>query len=301
MVITGALIRKARKDRGMSQIQLAEGICTQATISSIESQNVCTSVDILVKICRKLDLKITDVAKNQRYGDKIFSYIEDDMRNHLYAEANRQINQIDTKKLETRYMLGRYHCYRGFIELYINDDIHEAIFHFNLQLTQYSADKFTFYQAWSNLGIGLAYQKLGKSQRAEGFIDSSSQILSKVKKSGKHDMVVIVDLYVDIIAAYLELGKEDRAMPLIHEILHELTRQELMYKVDVLTELESKCLYAKGQIVQATMKQIAAMFVAELRGNTALAEKILKHNQSHIIEMVKNEAAKNEGRPTLIQ
>ena len=193
-------------------------------------------------------------------------------------------------------------CLFEYVQLFsAYDDIHEAIFHFNLQLTQYSADKFTFYRARSNLGIGLAYQKLGKSQRAEGFIDSSSQILSKVKKSGKHDMVVIVDLYVDIIAAYLELGKEDRAMPLIHEILHELTRQELMYKVDVLTELESKCLYAKGQIVQTTMKQIVAMFVAELRGNTALAEKILKHNQSHIIEMVKNEAAKNEGRPTLIQ
>nr|WP_173667737.1 helix-turn-helix transcriptional regulator [Lentilactobacillus buchneri] len=301
MVITGALIKKARKDKGMSQVHLAEGICTQATISSIENQNTCSSVDILVNLCQKLDLKITDVAKNTRYGDKVFSYIEDDMRNHLYADANRQIGRIDCKKLNTRYMLGKYHCYRGFIELYINDDIDEAIFNFNLQLTQYSADEFTFYQAWSNLGIGLAYQKLGKLDRAEGFIDSSAKILAKVKKAGKHDMIVIVDLYVDIIAAYAELGKYDRALPLIHEILHELTEQDLIYKVDVLAELESKCLYAKGQVVQATMKQFAAMFIAELRGNTELAEKILKRNQSHIVEMVKNELAKSEGHPTFVK
>ncbi|MSE22011.1 helix-turn-helix domain-containing protein, partial [Lactobacillus parabuchneri] len=41
MVITGSLIRKARRDKGMSQVQLAEEICTQATISSIESRNTC--------------------------------------------------------------------------------------------------------------------------------------------------------------------------------------------------------------------------------------------------------------------
>ncbi|GAD16002.1 helix-turn-helix domain-containing protein [Lentilactobacillus otakiensis DSM 19908 = JCM 15040] len=301
MVITGSLIRNARKNKGMSQVQLADGICTQATISSIENQNACTSVEILFAICKKLDVKITDVTKNTRYGDKVFSYIEEDMRNHLYADANKHIDQIDCKKLNTRYLKGKYHCYRGFIELYINDDINEAIYNFNLQLTQYAAEEFTFYQAWSNLGIRLAYQKLGKLNRAEGFIDSSAKILAKVKKAGKHDMIVIVDLYVDIIAAYAELEKYDRALMLIHEILHELTQRDLIYKVDVLAELESKCLYAKGEVVQGTMKQFAAMFIAELRGNTELAEKILKRNQVHIVEMVKNELAKNEGHPTFVK
>lgn len=301
MMITGSLIRNARREKGLSQVQLAEGICTQATISSIENQNACTSFDILAKLCRKLDLRITDVARNSRYGDKVFSYIEDDMRNHLYADANKHIDQIDSKKLDSRCMKGKYHCCRGFIELYINDDIEEAIYNFNLQLTQYSTDKSTFYEAWLNLGIGLAYQKLGKLCRAESFIDSSSKILSKVKKEGKHTMIAIVDLYVDIIAAYAELGKHQRALTLIHEILHELTEQDLIYKADVLAELESKCLYAQGEVIQATMKQFTAMFVAELRGNTDLADKILKRNQSHIIEMVKNELSKNEGNPTFIK
>lgn len=301
MVLTGSTIRNARKAKGMSQVQLAEGICTQATISSIENQNASTSFDILAKLCRKLGLRITDVAKNSRYGDKVFSYIEDDMRNHLYADANRHIDQIDFSKLNTRTMKCKYHCYRGFIELYINDDIDEAIYNFNLQLTQYAAEEATFYQAWSNLGIGLAYQKLEKLNRAESFIDSSAKILSHVKKEGKHNMCVIVDLYIDIIAAYSELGKYDRASCLIHEILHELTERDLIYKADVLAELESKCLYAQGEVIQATMKQFAAMFIAELRGNTDLAEKIMNRNQSHIVEMVKNELAKNEGNPTFVK
>lgn len=301
MVLTGSTIRNARKAKGMSQVQLAEGICTQATVSSIENQNTSPNFDILAAICRKLDLLITDVAKNSSYGDKVFSYIEDDMRNHMYAEAKNHIDQIDCDRLNTKTMKCKYHCYRGFIELYINDDIDEAIYNFNLQLTQYAADEATFYQAWSNLGIGLAYQKLGKLSRAENFIDASAQILSKVKKEGKHNMCVIVDLYIDVIAAYSELGKYDRASCLIHEILHQLTQQDLIYKADVLAELESKCLYAKGQVIQATMKQFAAMFIAELRGNTDLAEKIMNRNQSHIVEMVKNELSKNEGNPTFVK
>lgn len=301
MVLTGSTIRNARKAKGMSQVQLAEGICTQATVSSIENQNTSPNFDILAAICRKLDLLITDVAKNSSYGDKVFSYIEDDMRNHMYAEAKNHIDQIDRDRLNTKTMKCKYHCYRGFIELYINDDIDEAIYNFNLQLTQYAADEATFYQAWSNLGIGLAYQKLGKLSRAENFIDASAQILSKVKKEGKHNMCVIVDLYIDVIAAYSELGKYDTASCLIHEILHQLTQQDLIYKADVLAELESKCLYAKGQVIQATMKQFAAMFIAELRGNTDLAEKIMNRNQSHIVEMVKNELSKNEGNPTFVK
>ncbi|MFT8909315.1 MAG: XRE family transcriptional regulator, partial [Lentilactobacillus diolivorans] len=74
-----------------------------------------------------------------------------------------------------------------------------------------------------------------------------------------------------------------------------------IYKIDILEELESKCLYAQGQIVQGTMKQFAAMFVAELRGNTALSDKILKQNQAHIVELVKKELAKNLGDSVMVK
>ncbi len=97
------------------------------------------------------------------------------------------------------------------------------------------------------------------------------------------------------------MEKYDWALVLIHEILKQLTEDDLIYKVDILAELESKCLYAQGEVIAATMKQFAAMFIAELRGNTELSEKILKRNQSHIVQMVKKELKKNEGNPTYVQ
>ncbi|WP_054654924.1 helix-turn-helix domain-containing protein [Lentilactobacillus kisonensis] len=301
MVIIGSKIRKSRKQKGISQVQLAEDICTQATISMIETQNSCTSFEILCKVCDRLGLNVTDVTTNPEYGDKLFSLIDEDMRNHEYRKASKHIKQISFDKLTSKASRGRYSCYLGYINLYIDNDVNEAIYNFHVMLTRYSADDYTFYQAWANLGLGLAYQKLGKRTRSEEFIDVSTQILTKLKSDEKHDFLAIVDLYVKIIDLYIDLKDYQRSIELIMDVSGKLTKANLIYKLDVLAEQESKCYYAEGKNVQATMKQFTALFIAQLRGNTLLAEKISTNNQAHIIKIVKEEIAKTEGLPTLIQ
>ncbi|GHP14362.1 transcriptional regulator [Lentilactobacillus fungorum] len=301
MVITGSLIRKARKQKGISQVQLAEGICTQATISSIETQNSCTSFEILCKVCDRLDLDVTEVTSNPQYGDKLFSLIDEAMRNLEYEKASRYIKQISFNKLTSKASRGRYSCYLGYINLYIDHDLQEAIYNFHVMLTRYSADDYTFYQAWANLGLGLAYQKLGKADRAMEFIEVSTQILTKLKSDEKQDFFAIVDLYVKIIDLYIDLQDYQRSLGLIKDIAGKLTHADLIYKLDVLAEQESKCYYAQGENVKGTMKQFTAMFIAELRGNKQLSDKILKYNQAHLIDLIKKESAKIEGLPTLIQ
>lgn len=300
-MINGSAIRKARKAKKMSQAELAADICTQATISSIENQNSYKNLDILCKVCHRLDLKITDVTHNSRYGDRLFSYIEDDMRRHCYLQANERIGRVSFEKLETQLSKGKYYCYQGYASLYIDDDIEEAVYNFNLMLSQYSQSELAFYRVWSNLGLGLAYQKSGKEDRTERFIEESIKILNQIKNDDKVDFFAIVDLYIDIIAVQVELEHYERALDLCKNILNRLTKSNSIYKIDILEELESKCLYAQGQIVQGTMKQFAAMFVAELRGNTALSDKILKQNQAHIVELVKKELAKNLGDSVMVK
>lgn len=302
--ITGAAIRKARKKKGLSQKQLADGICTQATISLIENKNVCPNFNILNQLCQRLGVNVTDISFNPRYGEKLFSYIESDMRRHCYLQAKKRMAGVCFKKLDSKVSEGKYYCYQGFAELYIDDDIEEAIYHFNWMLTKYPTENLKFYRAWSNLGLGLAYQKLGKTTRAPKFIEESVRILDKIQsykdRHREDDLFAVTDLYIDIIAAYIELRKHDRALQLCTLILKRLTEANSIYKVDVLEELASRCLYASGQIIEATMKQFAAMFVADLRGNHQLCEKIMTKNQRHIIELVKKELDKNDGHQTLI-
>ncbi|KAL3950984.1 helix-turn-helix transcriptional regulator [Lentilactobacillus hilgardii] len=302
--ITGSAIRKARKEKGLSQKQLADGICTQATISLIENRNVCPNINILNQICQRLAINMTDVSFNPRYGEKLFSYIESDMRRHCYLQARERMGRVSFDKLESKLAEGKYYCYQGFAELYIDDDIEEAIYHFNWMLTKYPYENLSFYQAWSNLGLGLAYQKLGKTARAPKFIEESIRILEKIQSHKNRytndDICAVIDLYIDIIATYVELEKFDRALKLCAVVLKRLTSTNSIYKIDVVEELASRCLYANGQIVEATMRQFTAMFIADLRGNHQLFEKIMTKNQKHLIELVKKELSKNDGHETLI-
>ena len=53
-----------RKKRGISQVALCDGICTQSTLSKFESNGQIPSVLILGKLCQRLDLSIDDLAEN---------------------------------------------------------------------------------------------------------------------------------------------------------------------------------------------------------------------------------------------
>ncbi|MFD1126319.1 helix-turn-helix domain-containing protein [Lentilactobacillus raoultii] len=302
--ITGSAIRRIRKKKKMSQKQLAEGICTQATISMIERKNVCPKVDILNQLCQRLAINLTDISYNPRYGEKTFSYIESDMRRHCYLQAHERMDKVSFDKLESKLSEGKYYCYQGFAELYIDDRIEEAIYHFNWMLTKYTSNKLIFYRAWSNLGLGLAYHKLNKTDRATKFIEESIRILEEIQlHQGLYrgvDIYAITDLYIDIIATYIELEKYDRALNLCTKFLKRLTSDNSMYKVDVLEELASKCLYANGQPLEATMRQFAAMFIADLRGNQPLYEKIMTKNQKYLVDLVKSEVNKTKGHHTSI-
>lgn len=70
MKVLGAKIQQARKSKRLSQIALAEGICTQATVSKIENKNSCESLDVFSSICSKLELPVFDCLE-ETYEQKI--------------------------------------------------------------------------------------------------------------------------------------------------------------------------------------------------------------------------------------
>lgn len=55
----GKAIRAARKKMHLSQVELAEGITTQATISLVENQNRVPNADVLLAILDRLNLDMS--------------------------------------------------------------------------------------------------------------------------------------------------------------------------------------------------------------------------------------------------
>jgi transcriptional regulator with XRE-family HTH domain len=62
MIVNGTYIRERRLALGISQTDLAEGICHQSMISRLETSNHITSMTILQQLCIRLQIAVIDIV-----------------------------------------------------------------------------------------------------------------------------------------------------------------------------------------------------------------------------------------------
>ena len=71
----GALVRDARKQRGLTQTQLAEALQTsQSAVARIEQGKQNVSLEILARIGAALDTGLLDESRPRAYGHLLQSY-----------------------------------------------------------------------------------------------------------------------------------------------------------------------------------------------------------------------------------
>ena len=58
-----------RKALGLSQKALADGICTQATLSKFENNGKAPAIRIVAQLCQRLNLQLEDVFPTERVAD----------------------------------------------------------------------------------------------------------------------------------------------------------------------------------------------------------------------------------------
>lgn len=104
----GNKIRKYRLEKNMTQSQLADGICTQATISNLENNSSLPSIANLLLIAERLSIKHTDLyeailVNSSGYIDT-FNKVKSLQREDNYIEANQLLKKaIDYSDLASIY------------------------------------------------------------------------------------------------------------------------------------------------------------------------------------------------------
>lgn len=103
MKYLGLEISKLRFEVGMSQKELARDICTQSTISRIESGEVFPAIDTLLKIALKLQVPIEYFIemlfqKNVLESEKLIKTIELLLKEHKYQEVVSMIYKTEMVK-----------------------------------------------------------------------------------------------------------------------------------------------------------------------------------------------------------
>lgn len=210
MKLKGEKLKDIRRKRGLSQTALAEGICTQATISLMEKQNRIPKMNILNAICSRLNVEVGTLIQDDDVSmTALFDEISLMLVRHDFKNARKELGQIKVKKLETEFDKQRYYYLLG-MEQVQNDQVDEAIFNFELILTQFTTMSANIYWALTTVGMARAYEKRGNSDRALKFVQRAVNLIDKKKMAGGRRQLQI--LYRDIASLYLELGKPEQAV-----------------------------------------------------------------------------------------
>lgn len=210
MKLNGEKLKEIRQKRGLSQTALSEGICTQATISLMEKQNRIPKMNILTALCARLAVDVNVLIEDDHVSmTSLFDQISIDIVNEDYISAEKALKKIKVKKLETEFDKQRYYYLLGTYQVQTGK-FDEAIFNYELILTQFSTMSANIYWVMTTIGMALAYEKRGNDSRALKFVQRAVNLIDKRKiTGGKKEWLII---YRNITKLYISLDHPQDAI-----------------------------------------------------------------------------------------
>ena len=116
-----------------------------------------------------------------------------------------------------------------------SDQVDEAIFNFELVLTQFSTTSANIYLAMTTVGMALAYEKRGNKERAQRFTMRAVNLIDDKQLIGGKQQWVI--LYHDITSLYLRLGQYKAALQTVNRGIRTDQADSSLFLLDDLYEM----------------------------------------------------------------
>lgn len=210
MKLRGDIFKQIRRKRGLSQTALAEGICTQATISLMEKQNRIPKMNILTALCSRLDITTDEIIENDDVSmTAIFDQIGQLLAERQFEAAQDAMQKIKVKNLQNEFDKQRYYYLLGMLQVQ-KHQFDEAIFNFELVLTQFSTTSANIYLAMTTIGMAMAHEKIGSQSRALRLVERAMRLIDEKKLTGGQMQWIVV--YEYIAGLYLTLGQPRAAL-----------------------------------------------------------------------------------------
>lgn len=172
---------EARKAAGFSQSELAEGICTQATLSRFENNGQVPSLKILIQLCNRLGLPIGElfpkVGIQQPEISAKMAQGEFFLITSEYQQLESLLTEIACGEIADHELTMRYHYLKGFMMIYREAPITDILFTFDQLLLEEQKGDSELYRLLGYTGIGLAYSREQDREKAEFYFD---QVFGKI-------------------------------------------------------------------------------------------------------------------------
>lgn len=278
MKLRGDVLKQIRRKRGLSQTALADGICTQATISLMEKQNRLPKMDILTAICKRLSIQPERIIENE--GNQIneqFNQIVQELVSHHFEQAEQLLDRMSVKQLNSDFDKQRYYYLLGMVQVH-NHQLDDAIFNFELVLTQFATTSANIYLAMTTTGMALAYYERHDPERAKRLTDRAVRLIDNKKLIGSlHQWASI---YCQLANLYYELGKYEQAAQIAARGVELCRQHDSLFILDELYYARGLAEQGLGKLADAKQSLQIARSISLARKESVVGEQIQTALQS---------------------
>jgi len=161
-----------RKELGLSQKELSNGICTQATLSKFENNGKIPSLKILIQLCNRLGLSLDSIiGVTNSKSQQVIQHMNKAEFNLIiteYEDSWNIIRAINVDDLEhDKDALMQYYYLKGYLNVLDGGDLFDAVFDFNRILSELDSKGETIFTFLSFVGMGMVYAKQGDDNKSE--------------------------------------------------------------------------------------------------------------------------------------
>lgn len=275
MKLRGAQLKIFRRAKGLSQKQLAQGICTQATISLIEKNNKIPGMTILAQLCARLNISLNEILidDNQVLTD-VFTQIDQLMLQKKYEQATDQLNNVGIKQLQDQYDKERYYYFLGMLQLVKNQDYDEALFNFELVLKQFGGPNNDIYQALTTIAAGSVWFYKKNLEHAKIMAQTGAQLLLAV--SAEATVQQLIAGYVSLAQLKQQLDQPTEAIGLVQQALLLCRKQSVLFLLDEIYNTLAVSYLTMGQLDEAKENWQIAVSLASVMQHSELRKQLIK-------------------------
>lgn len=240
MKTLGQKIKEKRLEMGLKQAELAEGICTQSIISSLENDTSTLDLLVLIAVGSRLDLDIDDlpnyVSQKKNQNAPIFEQMRILRSQFKDAEArDLLLEKINVDQLTTAFELKSYYYYLGITNLIGYNRFSDAYYNFDLALKVDTGHMLDSLDILATNSIGLTYFMQNESDKALTYFEKSlSQLDNFINYSfSSKENIEIIKIYYTTAKFYAGIGEYEKSLNLCnlgimlqmsHQVNYDLER-----------------------------------------------------------------------------
>lgn len=217
-MLLGKVIAERRKSLGLSQSDLATDICTQATISKIEAKNIEPMLNILVKICLKLNLTLNEVfSEFSDLTEQTLNEVDRLVDIYKLAEAQQELDKLQADAVPAE-LKNRYFFTKGNLALIYQGDYENALFYLNVVLQATELTPATRTLAFN--GLGIIYFEKKEDDKARYYFEQALATVWQVETDNISGTRAILKVLNNVSKFYSKIGEYQKSNEITQKAIH---------------------------------------------------------------------------------